>query len=200
MLREAKRKTSGERSKRQSAFFPAFQFSENDGGKEVTNSTGGNSVKASSSVKVVPEIPQRAPRHGVPGHAKKVDKFKRSTILLDKDMVRDYSLVMNLPAQPSGQSDLRSPSEESISSKNSVFSVNSCVRDILYDEIDEIMKSKENKYGKLTISKPAPTEGTKAMFIIRDNFYERGEWHLIPDAPEDAEERGPPKRSELDFF
>ncbi|SMN20337.1 similar to Naumovozyma dairenensis NDAI_0A05580 hypothetical protein [Maudiozyma saulgeensis] len=109
--------------------------------------------------------------------------LKRSSMMLDGNIIRDYNLaVKGLSAQHlvnDEQNTTRSDSETSIASNRSATSSlfsngnSTNLRDLLYEELDTIQLTNNNKNNK---SRTGSLQGTKALFMIEDNMRDNGSW------------------------
>ncbi|QLG70409.1 hypothetical protein HG535_0A03480 [Zygotorulaspora mrakii] len=110
------------------------------------------------------EVPQKMNRKAIT--AKKTSKLKRSSVVLDNSLLRDYNIAVNHfenPVSTTIQSSHSNHSISSVASKiSSLFSSNSClsIHDLLNEDITD-----ENKKQKTSIRKQEPVKAVRGAMI-----------------------------------
>lgn len=110
--------------------------------------------------------------------------LKRSSMVLDGNMIRDYNNAMR-GMDPAGQNATRSDSDSSITSSDSTASSlfsngnSTNLRDLLYEELDD--ETSQKGMTPSDASAQFLTQSTKALFMVKDNMHEQGTWLGLDD-------------------
>jgi len=182
MLRK-KTRNHGDASKRQSMFMETMVNSFSLHQDKPTNSNRpldyiSDPIPMESTTRVPVRLSRR--EYSLRSSETKAKALKRSSMMLDGNIIRDYNLAVK--GMNDEQNTTRSNSESSITSNQSSISSlfsngnSNNLRDLLYEELDTVQMANDNNSSKNDTLCVEPLQGTKALFMIKDNMRDNGSW------------------------